>query len=127
MSLKWGSVNRFQLLQASDHDELDDTSTDIPARNETDTPTPTTNFLDLPRELRDMIYRNALVPLHPIEFAPLHAPRASHRSGSAWHILHFWLNLIGHKNRQQLRHITVTYPRITMAYEQPIITASELP
>ena len=71
MPLKWESINRFQLLEVSEPTEFDEETTSIPIAQEADNTIPTTNFLDLPRELRELMYEYALVPFHPIELAPL--------------------------------------------------------
>ena len=37
-----------------------------------------------------------------------------------WHILHHWLKIIGHKNRQLLRHLVVGYPALTALEDRRI-------
>ena len=76
MPLKWESSRCFWALEVGEPCFVDDATTDhgdslTRTIHAPDAFSPRATFLDLPPEIRDMIYRHVLVPFHPIELAPI--------------------------------------------------------
>ena len=84
MPLQVETVNRFSLLELIEPVESDDAVVDGPADKNGEVLAPKTTFLDMPRELRDLIYELALLPLHPIELAPIRGREADRPLASGW-------------------------------------------